>query len=91
MVHQIQTLELLGDKDYRDKDGLHFTVDHRNHGMHHETNRVTISGVELTVPTKLTLPYGANLLQLYLLTRLITLQLMRMLLLEQQIHPITNR
>ena len=24
-------------------DGLHFTVDHRNHGMHHEQNRVTIS------------------------------------------------
>ncbi len=42
-------------------DGLHFTVDHRNHGMHHETNRVTISGVESdVVPTKLTLPYGAN-------------------------------
>ena len=42
-------------------DGRHFTVDHRNHGMHHETNRVTISGVESDViPTKLSLPYGAT-------------------------------
>ena len=42
-------------------DGLHFTVDHRNHGMHHETNRVTISGVESdVVPTKLSLPYGSS-------------------------------
>ena len=42
-------------------DGLHFTVDHRNHGMHHETNRVTISDVESDVPpTKLSLPYGAS-------------------------------
>ena len=42
-------------------DGLHFTVDHRNHGMHHETNRVTISDVESdVVPTKLSLPYGSS-------------------------------
>ncbi len=42
-------------------DGLHFTVDHRNHGMHHEQNRVTISGVESdVVPTKLSLPYGSS-------------------------------
>jgi len=42
-------------------DGLHFTVDHRNHGMHHETNRVTISEVESdVVPTKLSLPYGSS-------------------------------
>jgi len=42
-------------------DGLHFTVDHRNHGMHHETNRVTITDVETDVtPTKLSLPYGVN-------------------------------
>ncbi len=42
-------------------DGLHFTVDHRNHGMHHEQNRVTISGVESDVePTKLSLPVGKN-------------------------------
>jgi len=42
-------------------DGLHFTVDHRNHGMHHEQNRVTLSNVETDViPTKLSLPYGSN-------------------------------
>ena len=42
-------------------DGLHFTVDHRNHGMHHETNRVTLSNVETDViPTKLSLPYGSS-------------------------------
>ena len=42
-------------------DGLHFTVDHRNHGMHHETNRVTLSGVESDVlPTKLSLPYNST-------------------------------
>ncbi len=42
-------------------DGLHFTVNHRNHGMHHEQNRVTLSDVESDVPpTKLTLPYGQS-------------------------------
>ena len=42
-------------------DGLHFTVDHRNHGMHHETNRVQLSGVVSdVVPTKLTLPYNTT-------------------------------
>ena len=42
-------------------DGRHFTVDHRNHGMHHETNRVTISGVQSDViPTKLSIPIGSN-------------------------------
>ena len=42
-------------------DGLHFTVDHRNHGMHHEQNRVTITDVETDIPpTKLSLPYGVN-------------------------------
>jgi len=42
-------------------DGLHFTVDHRNHGMHHETNRVTLSQVESdVVPTKLSLPYNST-------------------------------
>ena len=42
-------------------DGLHFTVDHRNHGMHHETNRVTISDAESdVVPTKLSLPYSSS-------------------------------
>ena len=42
-------------------DGLHFTVDHVNHGMHHEQNRVTLTDVETDVaPTKLSLPYGVN-------------------------------
>ena len=42
-------------------DGLHFTVDHRNHGMHHEQNRVTLTEIESdVVPTKLSLPYGVN-------------------------------
>ena len=42
-------------------DGLHFTVDHKNHGMYHETNYVTISDVESDVlPTKLSSPYGVD-------------------------------
>ena len=42
-------------------DGLHFTVDHRNHGMHHETNRVQVDGVQSDVlPTKLSLPYNTS-------------------------------
>ena len=43
------------------QDGMHFTVDHRNHGMHHELNRVTLTDVESDVlPTKLSLPYGVS-------------------------------
>lgn len=42
-------------------DGLHFTVNHKNHGMHHETNRVTISNVQTDIlPTKLTSPYNSD-------------------------------
>ena len=42
-------------------DGLHFTVDHKNHGMHHETNRVTLSKVSSDIsPTKLSSPYAAD-------------------------------
>ena len=42
-------------------DGLHFTVDHKNHGMYHETNRVTLSKVTSDiVPTKLNSPYNTN-------------------------------
>ena len=42
-------------------DGLHFTVDHRNHGMHHEQNWVTLSKVEPDqVPTTLTVAYAAD-------------------------------
>ena len=40
-------------------DGLHIVVNHKNHGMHHQINRVAISGVESDVPTtKLTSPYN---------------------------------
>jgi len=40
-------------------DGLHITVNHKNHGMYHEQNLVTISDVspDLT-PTKLSVPYN---------------------------------
>jgi len=42
-------------------DGLHIAVNHKNHGMHHKINRVTISGVESDIiPTKLTLPYTSD-------------------------------
>ena len=42
-------------------DGLHFTVDHKNHGMHHETNRVTLAKVSSDiVPTKLNSPYNSD-------------------------------
>ena len=42
-------------------DGLHFVVDHRNHGMHHEQNWVTLSNVEPDqVPTTLTVAYAAD-------------------------------
>ena len=40
-------------------DGLHIIVNHKNHGMYHQNNRVTISGVESDVTeTKLTAPYA---------------------------------
>ena len=42
-------------------DGLHFTVDHKNHGMHHETNRVTLSKIASDIsPTKLSSPYASD-------------------------------
>ena len=42
-------------------DGLHFTVDHRNHGMHHEQNYVTLSKVEPDqVPTTLSVAYASD-------------------------------
>jgi hypothetical protein len=42
-------------------DGLHFTVNHKNHGMHHESNKVIISNVKTDVlPTKLTSPYNSD-------------------------------
>ena len=42
-------------------DGLHILVNHKNHGMHHQTNRVTISDVEGDItPQKLTIAYANN-------------------------------
>ena len=42
-------------------DGLHMSLDHRNHGMHHEQNRVTLSDVASDVTaTRLSLPYNTN-------------------------------
>jgi len=42
-------------------DGLHILVNHKNHGMHHINDRVTISGVEGDVtPQKLTVSYANN-------------------------------
>ena len=40
-------------------DGLHITVNHKNHGMYHEQNLVTLSDIssDLT-PTKLSVPYN---------------------------------
>jgi len=46
-----------------DNDGMHFTVDHKNHGMYFSDNQVKISGVRGDVkPTKLTveLPLGST-------------------------------
>jgi hypothetical protein len=41
-------------------DGLHISVDHKNHGMHHETNKVIISDIEPDVqPTKLSVAYDS--------------------------------
>ena len=42
-------------------DGVHVVVNHKNHGMHHENNRVTISNVSSDIiPTKLTSPYNSD-------------------------------
>ena len=44
-----------------EKDGLHFHVKHRNHGMHAANNRVTISGaVGVTTTAKLNVEYPHN-------------------------------
>ena len=40
-------------------DGLHITVNHKNHGMYHEQNLVTLSDVASDIiPTKLSVPYN---------------------------------
>ena len=40
-------------------DGLHITVNHKNHGMYHEQNLVTLSDVSSDlIPTKISVPYN---------------------------------
>mgnify|MGYP001257375176 CR=1 FL=1 len=47
--------------DTVDSDGLHIKVNHTNHGMYFDDNRVEISGVESdVVPTKLSVAYSAG-------------------------------
>jgi hypothetical protein len=42
-------------------DGLHVNVMHKNHGMYHETNYVTVSDIDSDiVPTKLSSPYNSS-------------------------------
>jgi len=42
-------------------DGVHLVVNHKNHGMYHENNRVVLSAVESDVAaTKLTSPYASD-------------------------------
>ena len=42
-------------------DGLHIKVNHKNHGMYFDDNRVSISGALPNVrPTKLSVAYGAD-------------------------------
>ena len=42
-------------------DGLHISINHKNHGMYHENNRVTISNVSSDIiPTRLTSPYNSD-------------------------------
>ena len=54
-------IEIVDDIDTGYQDGIHVVVDHKNHGMYHETNYVTISDVESDVlPTKLSSPYGED-------------------------------
>ena len=54
-------IEIIKDWDIGYHDGQHIVVDHKNHGMYHETNYVTISdaGSDL-MPTKLSSPYSSN-------------------------------
>jgi len=42
-------------------DGLHFKVNHQNHGMHSPINQVTLSGIESDIaPVKLTADYSST-------------------------------
>ena len=54
-------IEIVDDIDTGYQDGIHIIVDHKNHGMYHETNYVNISDVEGDVlPTKLSSPYSED-------------------------------
>ena len=44
-----------------DNDGLHVLVNHKNHGMYHDENYVTLSNIESDIkPTKLTSAYASD-------------------------------
>ncbi len=54
-------IEIVDDLYTGYQDGLHLTVNHKNHGMYHETNYVTLSDVSGDViPTKLSSPYNST-------------------------------
>ena len=54
-------IEIVDDNDTGYHDGQHFIVDHKNHGMYHETNYVTLSNIESdVVPTRLSSPYQSD-------------------------------
>ena len=54
-------VEIIDDIETGYQDGIHIVVDHKNHGMYHEINYVTISDVEGDVlPTKLSSPYSED-------------------------------
>ena len=54
-------IQLVDDIETGYHDGQHIIIDHKNHGMYHERNYVTISDVEGDVlPTKLSSPYGVD-------------------------------
>ena len=52
---------ILSDGIQTESDGLHIKVNHKNHGMHSQTNTVIISGAVSDVsPTKISVGYGAS-------------------------------
>ena len=54
-------IEIVNDLYTGYHDGLHVNVMHKNHGMYHETNYVTLSDIESdVVPTKLSSPYNSS-------------------------------
>ena len=54
-------IQIVEEEDTGYHDGLHVIVDHKNHGMYHETNKVTLSDITSDVPpTKLSSPYNSD-------------------------------